>query len=381
MVDISFIEKYRKSLSSKNEIILWEITSNIDSNVLMLIGRKRTRSGSHSTKLMRTQEQALAKEGLIRFQILQEVLQTKRAFIRCVSHEVRSPLSVILQGINFLEELCTPLNNATISEVITDIQLSCASAMDIMLDLLTYERIESRTLQLEKVELDFHDLIEQNILHSVVTAKQKDIRLTLNINEDDQIYIHAAPSEMGLAIRNLLVNAVRFTPVGGRVEARVHSHGSNEADYIRFEVSDTGDGLTEGDQAELMDQIQRFSPTVNDVEQGHGVGFFVCHGIVKMHGGRVGVQSEGIGLGSTYFIDMPVAHRKKRSSQGSSKKVQVMHQGSHLNKSEANEPLKVTVVDVGDRLKRGRSGLQLGVNTVKLGKLSLVLAVKYLTSY
>lgn len=279
MVDMSFIERYRKSLSAKNDTILWEITSNVDSNVLMLIGRKRTRSGSHSTKLMRTQEQALAKEGLIRFQILQEVLETKRAFIRCVSHEVRSPLSVILQGINLLADLCTPLNNPLISEVVTDIQLSCASAMDIMLDLLTYERIESRTLHLEKIELDFHELIEQNILHSVVSAKQKDIRLTLSINEEDRIFIHAAPAEIGLAIRNLLVNAVRFTPVGGRVEARVYTEQqSNEADYIRFEVSDTGSGLTKEDQAELLDQILRFSPTVNDVEQGHGVGFFVCHG-------------------------------------------------------------------------------------------------------
>ena len=279
MVDISFIERYRKSLSSKNEIVLWEITSNINSCALMLIGRRRTRGGSHSTKLMRTQEQALAKEGLIRFQILQEVLETKRAFIRCVSHEVRSPLSVILQGINFLESLCTPLNISMISEVITDVQLSCASAMDIMLDLLTYERLESRTLKLEKEELDFYHLIEQNILHSVVTAKQKDICLSLNVEEEDKVYIHAAPAEMGLAIRNLLVNAVRFSPVGGRVEARVYSErGSNGLDYIRLEVYNTGDGLTKEEQAELLEQIQLFSPTVNDVEQGHGVGFFVCHG-------------------------------------------------------------------------------------------------------
>lgn len=279
MVDLAFLEKYRKSISSKNDIVLWEITSNIDSNVLMLVGRKRTRSGSLSTKLMRTQEQALAKEGLIRFQILQEVLETKRAFIRCVSHEVRSPLSVILQGINYLETLCAPLNNPTISEIITDIQLSCASAMDIMLDLLTYERIESRTLQLEKAELDFNQLIEQNILHSVVTAKQKDISLTLNIKEEDRIYIQAAPAEMGLAIRNLLVNSVRFTPLGGRVETKVHTEQSSSGvEYVRLEIADTGDGLTVEQQVKLLDEIQNFSPTVNDVEQGHGVGFFVCHG-------------------------------------------------------------------------------------------------------
>ena len=77
----------------------------------------------------------------------------------------------------------------------------------------------------------------------------------------------------------------------------------------------------------------------------------------------MGVSSEGPGLGSTYYIDLPVARRKKSVIRGSSRKLQVMHQGSRLHTPDATESPMHTLFNLGNSLKRGASGLLLGATT------------------
>ena len=95
-------------------------------------------------------------------------------------------------------------------------------------------------------------------------------------------------------------------------------------------------------------------------------------GIVKLHGGRVGVESEGSGMGSTYYIDIPVANRKKGVAQSSAKKLHVVHQGSRLDQSDSKDPSKTTFLDV-----EGQSGLHFIVAPVEQGKQRLNFAIKY----
>jgi hypothetical protein len=212
--------------------------------------------------------------------------------------------------------------------------------------------------------MDFAKFVEKNIEHSVAMAKLMDISLTLNVVENDEVFVQVSEAEFGLAIRNLLANAVKFTNHGGKVEARVvmrsgiaegsENDASDERplEFIRLEVADSGEGMAKEKQQSLMDEIARFAPTVNDTEQGHGVGFFVCHGkdplylpalfirehaltlshlgIVKLHGGRVGVFSEGIGKGSTFFIEMPIVDRRRDLSAQGSQKMRIVHMGSSL---------------------------------------------------
>ena len=242
-----------------------------------------------------------------------------------------------------LDDLCQAFNDPVVTDTLIEVRLSCASATDIMQDLLIYEQIESRTLHLNKEYFDICPFLEENMENYVAMAKQLDITVTLDLPAESNIFIEASVNEFGLAARNLLTNAIKFTPPSGRVAASIYllppskgggkDEGSGSTDWVRFEVTDTGPGMTQAQLTNLLEGISKFTPSSTDTDQGRGVGFFVSYGIISLHGGRVGAESKGTGCGATFYIDMPVREKRQRAIPSSTRaappprKSKVVHQG------------------------------------------------------
>ena len=279
---------------------------------------------------LRKKEYELEKEKLAQSQL---TLETKRLFIRCVCHEVRTPLSIILNGIYVLENQCKPLHQPALDDAIEDVKLSCQSANDLMKALLAYEQLESRTMKISPRPLDVYTCTLENIQTFQPAARQWDVTLTFESSLQDSVFVSASIDEFGFAVRALVDNALKFSPNGTGVRTRLYipsELGEEEeggSRWVRFEVTDMGQGLTQERVATLFKNIERFTPTSNNTEQGGGVAVCVVHGIIDLHRGRVGVASPGLGLGSSYFIDMPVL----RTEQGPANKsdFRVIHQGTY----------------------------------------------------
>ena len=231
-----------------------------------------------------TQRQFELNQALIRSQALLDILETKRHFVQSVTHEVRSPLNVVLSGLNYLtnqKEL-----DANLMETISSIRLSCSTAIDILSDLLTYEKIESGVQQLELAELDLHATI-RSILHQlVVQARDNGVTLTFNYNcvQDEQTCIgplvSADSKKLGQVVRNLVSNAIKFSGKDGVVAAvLIVCPGNDGRDpFVRFEVNDNGPGISKDNQRKLFREIVQIRP--NELQQGGGSGVGMLSALV-----------------------------------------------------------------------------------------------------
>jgi signal transduction histidine kinase len=220
------------------------------------------------------QEQMAEKDRLRSFEVS---LDTKRLFIRCVCHEVRSPLSTVLSGIYILEDLLQDDEDEVVN-TIADIKLSCQSANDIMKALLLYEQLESKTMKVTTTPQEIQKFVEQNVMCFAAAARQGDVTLTLEKMDDDEIFVNCSPDEFGFALRALVDNAIKFAPPMTHVNVKLYTPSDEDNDdtsqgstqWVRFKVTDMGPGLTADGVATLFKNIERFTPTDNNTDQGGG---------------------------------------------------------------------------------------------------------------
>jgi signal transduction histidine kinase len=117
--------------------------------------------------------------------------------------------------------------------------------------------------------------------------------------------IEGDAGRLGQAIDNLLSNALKFTPPGGRVALRLYEAGEG----VTLEGRDTGMGISEDDQTQLFERFFRTSEATSAAIQGTGLGLSIVAGIVEAHGGSIGVESE-IGFGTTFRVSLPYARSR-----------------------------------------------------------------------
>ena len=257
-----------------------------------------------------TQRQFELNQALIRSQALMDILETKRHFVQSVTHEVRSPLNVVLSGLNYLTNQRE--FDPNIMETISSIRLSCSTAIDILSDLLTYEKIESGVQQLELTEVDLHAEIRSTLHQLVVQARENGVALTYNYNcaQDELIctgpLVSADSKKLAQVVRNLVSNAIKFSGKDGIVAAMltVCPAQDERGPFVRFEVNDNGPGICKENQQRLFREIVQFKP--NELQQGggsgvgkaeikgnytsHGIlGLWVSRGIIEMHSGKIGM--------------------------------------------------------------------------------------------
>jgi signal transduction histidine kinase len=224
-------------------------------------------------------------------------------FMATVSHELKTPLNSILGWARMLK--AGDLDESQVKKALGTIIKNSETQNRLIEDLLDVARIISGKLVLEFEPVDPSELIHDTIQSIQPLAQAKRIEIVEDLgNEVGSLSISGDRNRLTQVFTNLLTNAVKFTPEGGRIEVRVDA---TEA-HLNVSVKDNGIGIT----PEFLPKVfERFRQDVSGATNngGLGLGLAIVRQLVEMHGGSVQVRSDGVDQGSEFTVELPAQHR------------------------------------------------------------------------
>jgi signal transduction histidine kinase/CheY-like chemotaxis protein len=223
--------------------------------------------------------------------------QAKDQFIAILSHELRTPLTPVLAAVTALQGRAdVPPSLRTICEMIRrNVQIE-ARLID---DLLDVTRITQGKMRLDRQPIDVHEVVREvvDVLGAEIAAKH----LTLGVFLEAERHTAAADAlRLKQVFWNLLRNAVKFTPEGGRIELRSWNNGPAS---LHVEVSDNGLGFQPDAVSKLFEPFEQ-GPEITERNGGLGLGLAICRGVMQLHGGRIAASSRGLGRGARFVIEI-----------------------------------------------------------------------------
>jgi PAS domain S-box-containing protein len=229
----------------------------------------------------------------------EEANRMKDEFLALVSHELRSPLNAILGYAALMRY--GGLDAQKIKHAVEVIEHSGKAQAQLIDDLLDTARIISGKLRLEVGPVDLVSVIEQAIQTIRPAADAKGISLETNLPPEIG-QITGDPARLLQVVWNLLTNAVKFTPQGGRVEMRLERIDP----HIRITVSDTGKGISPDFLPYVFDRFRQADASSARRYGGLGLGLALVKYLVELHGGTIEAASAGEGQGATFKVTLPV---------------------------------------------------------------------------
>jgi signal transduction histidine kinase len=235
---------------------------------------------------------------------LRELAEMREEFLALTTHDLRSPLTVISGVISFftsgrLGELSPEQKN-----MVAMMERNTQNLIELVNDLLDAAKLESGSLQLEPTDVDLRDLINETCESFAQLAREKGLTLARDdMPADLPRVVRADRAKLRRVIVNLLSNALKFTPKGGRVSVRVEAEGERAA---RIAITDTGVGIAADDLPFLFDKYEQARHRATRGEKGTGLGLYITRQLVELHGGEISVESE-VGRGSTFSFTLPLA--------------------------------------------------------------------------
>jgi signal transduction histidine kinase/integral membrane sensor domain MASE1 len=224
----------------------------------------------------------------------------KSDFLANMSHELRTPLNVIIGFTELiLDKQCgglTPQQEECLGDVIQ-------SARDLFLlinDILDLTKIEAGDLKLELSEVRLPELLSR----SLTTLKEKALKHNIQLSYEEKeipASIIADERKVKQILYNLLANAVKFTPDGGRVHIGAELAGG----FVQVSIQDTGIGIKKDDLQRIFEPFEQAESSLSRRFQGTGLGLSLTRSMVELHGGKIWAESEGEGKGARFFFVMP----------------------------------------------------------------------------
>jgi PAS domain S-box-containing protein len=247
-----------------------------------------------------TAEHALAqqaKELSTQNEQLRELDRLKDEFIGLVSHELRTPLTSIIGYIALLrDERSKGLNVDHFAEVI---ERNAQRLLRLVGDLLFLSRMQSGQLAMELRGTDLAAIAAEAVAEMRPEAERKNVSLALS--GGDVPMFAADPTRIAQLLGNLISNAVKFTPEGGRIDVQLGTDG----DHAVLTVTDTGIGIPAADQELIFERFFRSASATRQVIPGTGLGLTISQAIVEAHNGTITVASEE-GRGATFTVRLPL---------------------------------------------------------------------------
>ncbi len=227
----------------------------------------------------------------------------KSEFVATVSHDLRSPLT-LMRGYATMLEMVGELNEQQ-QNYVRKIIMGVENMSRLVNNLLDLGRIELGVgLQVETIPI--RDTVEHVISTLQLQATQKQIQLTLEVAPNLPLFMEADQALLHQALYNLVENALKYTPEGGRVTVRLRSEG----DTVVFEIQDTGIGIAPSDLPRLFEKFYRARQREARAQHGSGLGLAIVRSIAEQHRGKVWVESE-LGKGSTFYLQIPLKQTPK----------------------------------------------------------------------
>ena len=230
---------------------------------------------------------------------LRELDLMKDEFIALVSHDLRTPLTSIRGYIELLlEGLAGDLSDEQ-RRWLDVIDRNSSRLLRLVADLLFIAQLDAGKIALDPGEVRVGEVAAETVEAVLPTAQLR--KVDLRLHADSPVTIEGDRARLGQLLDNLVSNALKFTPPGGRVDVRV---GGGEAGAW-LEVTDTGMGISAAEQEHLFERFFRTSSASSAAIQGTGLGLAIAQAIVNAHGGTIAVESVE-GLGTTFRIQLPI---------------------------------------------------------------------------
>jgi PAS domain S-box-containing protein len=231
---------------------------------------------------------------------LRRAEQRRSEFIAILSHELRNPLAAIRMSLYVLEH--GPLNVETVANWRKVVDRQVDQLVHMVDDLLDVTRMTHNKVQLQRRRLDINDLVRATVEDNRPNLERSGVRVEVGL-ASAPIHVNADSVRIAQVLTNLLTNAVKFTPAGGKATVSVGADPSGKA---VLSVRDTGAGIDAHLLPKLFDPFMQADRTLDRPGGGLGLGLALVRGLVELHGGEVSATSAGAGQGAEFVVRLPL---------------------------------------------------------------------------
>lgn len=227
----------------------------------------------------------------------------KTQFLSNISHDLRTPLAAIITHAEILRDGMLGELNPKQRDSVSGIVSGGQQLLDMIDEILTYVRSASDQVSMVRTEFSITEVVDQvRMLNQALAAKK---RLTIErLNGDELPPVYADRDKVKHVLGNLIGNAIKFTPEGGRVWVAFSRRGSDEEELL-VEVGDNGRGIARNHYDLVFREFAQVDASASRPHHGTGLGLAIARKLVELHSGRIWVESE-LGKGSRFFFTLPL---------------------------------------------------------------------------
>ena len=238
--------------------------------------------------------------------------KAKSEFLSMMSHEMRSPLNVIVGLTELLDQrqLEEPEGG-----FIRNVRFSALQLLNLINDILDLSAIEAGKIAFESTPFELTYAVEQVFNALEQRAVDKGLTWSRVVDDDIPTPVKGDPSKLNQILINLLDNAIKFTREGGVSLTLSHDHveqGDGETVWIQLEVSDTGKGISEENMERIFGKFEQENNSIRRVHGGSGLGLAITKQLIELQGGEITCESE-VGKGTTFRVRLPFEHEARAS--------------------------------------------------------------------
>jgi len=274
----------------------------------------------------------------------EEADRLKDEFLATLSHELRTPLTSILGWASMIRN--GEVEGANAVRALETIERNARSQARLIDDLLDVSRIITGNLRLELNPLNLTAIVEAAIDALRPTADVKGIQLKTEFTPGECL-VKGDSNRLRQVIWNLLSNAIKFTSRGGNVSVDLHCVDSN----ARLVVTDTGEGISEAFLPYVFERFRQAEASMSRKQGGLGLGLAVCRHLVELHGGTISAESEGLGHGSAFAVDLPLAQERRDPARAEERRREVERRRKRNDRVRLDEVHILLVEDDDDSRK------------------------------
>lgn len=232
--------------------------------------------------------------------ILKKADEAKTELLQVVAHDLKSPLTSIRGFVDYLINFNINLDQEKRLEFLHIIKEECIRLEDFINKYLSIAAIEKGIVKLNIIPLNISEIVDRCISLNAPMIHKKAINVVKQI-PDDIPFIHADKNAVEQIINNLLTNAVKFTPQGGKITIAAQA----EKNFVKISVSDTGPGIANEIKEKIFQKFTRGAPPDPHTPQGTGLGLAITQSLVQAHGGKIWFESSpGHGTTFTFTLQM-----------------------------------------------------------------------------